>query len=167
MLLPIDELNALPREAFAEALKPLFEAAGPLAQALYERRPFTSYQQLIECAEQATANFSDASNLAVVNAHPRIGESTAALRQTSSLSAQEQGAEDPDVDAALKQLNAEYEQRFGFRFVVFVNRRPRAAILDVLRQRMHNAREHELQTALAEMFQIARDRLRSLGAGAR
>ena len=32
-------------------------------------------------------------------------------------------------------LNAEYEERFGFRFVVFVNRRPKSEILDVLRER--------------------------------
>ena len=45
-------------------------------------------------------------------------------------SLQEQGAAElPELD----RLNAEYEQRFGFRFVVFVNRRSKAEILEVLR----------------------------------
>ena len=58
--------------------------------------------------------------------HPRIGE-----RKLAGRSAAEQGApaeEDPEVMAELAELNAAYEERFGFRFVVFVNRRPRAEI---------------------------------------
>jgi 2-oxo-4-hydroxy-4-carboxy--5-ureidoimidazoline (OHCU) decarboxylase len=56
------------------------------------------------------------------------------------------------------------EQRFGFRFVVFVNGRPRSAILEVLKDRLHNPRKRELETATTEMFRIARDRLRTLTA---
>ena len=55
-------------------------------------------------------------------------------------------------------MNHEYEQRFGFRFVVFVNGRPKSAILEVLRERLRNARDAELQTGLHDMFLIARDR---------
>jgi OHCU decarboxylase len=161
-LVALDELNALPRDGFVEAVKPLFEAATPLADALSLRRPFSSYEQLIDIAEQVTASLAEPSRIDIVNAHPRIGASAAVLRQTSHLSSVEQGAEDPAVDAALADLNATYEQRFGFRFVVFVNRRPRSAILEVLRQRLDNARDRELQTATAEMFLIARDRLRTL-----
>ncbi len=60
----------------------------------------------------------------------------------------------------LDRLNAEYERRFGFRFVVFVNRRPKAAILEVLRERIGRPREVELDTALEELVAIAEDRWR-------
>ncbi|MBV9174830.1 MAG: 2-oxo-4-hydroxy-4-carboxy-5-ureidoimidazoline decarboxylase [Chloroflexi bacterium] len=160
-LVPVCELNRLPADRFAEALGPLFEAANPLAKLLYARRPVSSYEQLIDTAEQLTKMLQEASKIAVVNAHPRIGESAAVLRRTSALSSRE-GAEDPATDALLKELNAEYEQRFGFRFVVFVNQRPRSAILEVLRERLRNPRDRELQTAVAEMFRIARDRLHTL-----
>ena len=40
------------------------------------------------------------------------------------------------VLAELAELNKTYEEKFGFRFVVFVNRRPRAEILPVLRERL-------------------------------
>jgi OHCU decarboxylase len=163
-LVPIDEVNRLQRDRFIAALKPLFEAATPLADALYGRRPFTSYEQLIDTAEQVTHTLGEADRIAVLQAHPRIGESAAVLRRTSPLAYTEQGQEDPATDTALQQLNAEYEQHFGFRFVVFVNRRPRSAILEVLEERLHNPRDRELQTATAEMFRIARDRLRTLSA---
>src|SRR5438128_4204601 len=50
-LRPIAELNQLAVSVFADAVRPLFEAAGPLAGALHVERPFTSYADLIDRAE--------------------------------------------------------------------------------------------------------------------
>ena len=60
--------------------------------------------------------------------------------------------------AELAELNRRYEERFGFRFVVFVNRRPKAEIVPILRERLGRTREAELDTALSELVAIARDR---------
>ena len=60
--------------------------------------------------------------------------------------------------AELAELNRRYEERFGFRFVVFVNRRPKAEIVPVLRERLEKTRDEELDTALSELVAIARDR---------
>jgi 2-oxo-4-hydroxy-4-carboxy--5-ureidoimidazoline (OHCU) decarboxylase len=97
-----------------------------------------------------------------LNAHPRIG-----ARRLSSLSAHEQGAdEDPAVLDELKRLNERYEAAFGFRFVVFVNRRPKAAIVRVLKERLRRTRQDELRTGVEELFAIARARYRdATGAG--
>ncbi|HEY8028846.1 MAG TPA: 2-oxo-4-hydroxy-4-carboxy-5-ureidoimidazoline decarboxylase [Gaiellaceae bacterium] len=82
-------------------------------------------------------------------AHPRIGE-----RST------EQHGDDPAVLAELAELNREYEERFGFRFVVFVNGRSRAEIVPELRRRLENTREQELDTGLDALVSIAEDRWR-------
>jgi len=170
-LIPIDELNRLPAEAFAAALKPLFETAPPLAQGLAAARPFGSYGELIARAEALIAQMDEPRQIAVVNAHPRIGERAEAVRERSALSYREQGyAAEAGLDAEqvaqvyreLAELNAAYEARFGFRFVVFVNRRPKAVILEVLRERINNPRAAELQSALQAMVAIARDRLATL-----
>ena len=59
----------------------------------------------------------------VLDAHPAIGQRAG----LSARSAAEQGADaEPEVLAELAHLNADYEERHGFRFVVFVNRRPKA-----------------------------------------
>ena len=63
-----------------------------------------------------------------------------------------------EVLDALARLNADYEARHGFRFVVFVNRRPKAEILEVLKGRIHNPTDEELDTALHELVTIAIDR---------
>ena len=60
----------------------------------------------------------------------------------------------------LERLNAEYERRHGFRFVVFVNRRPKDEILEVLRERIDRPTDDELETALDELVAIAVDRWR-------
>ncbi len=168
---PIEELNRLPREAFAAALKPLFETAPPLADGLFAARPYRSYDELLDRAAAVIAGLDEAQQVEVANAHPRIGESAAAVRGRSALSYREQGY---DAEAALDQievervyreladLNRAYEERFGFRFVVFVNRRPKAAIVEVLKERLRRPREQELAQALEDMLAIARDRLRGV-----
>ncbi|HEY3614916.1 MAG TPA: 2-oxo-4-hydroxy-4-carboxy-5-ureidoimidazoline decarboxylase [Gaiellales bacterium] len=94
----------------------------------------------------------------ILAAHPAIGQRAG----LSARSAAEQGAAaDPEVLAELARLNAEYEARHGFRFVVFVNRRQKAEILAVLRGRIDRSSEDELATALGELVQIAVDRWRS------
>jgi 2-oxo-4-hydroxy-4-carboxy--5-ureidoimidazoline (OHCU) decarboxylase len=63
------------------------------------------------------------------------------------------------VQTELAYQNQVYEEKFGFRFVVFVNRRSKAEILEVLAERLERTREEELETALGELVAIARDRL--------
>ncbi len=94
--------------------------------------------------------------LEALNTHPRIG-----ARGLSAPAVAEQGGEDElSVLAELAQLNRVYEDKFGFRFVVFVNRRPRAQILPVLRDRLTRTRAEELATAVDELVAIAEDRYR-------
>jgi OHCU decarboxylase len=168
---PIDELNRLPPEAFAAALKPLFEAAPPLAERLLAARPFASYDTLLDQARRVIATLTEAEQIEVINAHPRIGERADTVRRQSAISYREQGY-DREADAdqeelaqvyqELADLNYRYEERFGFRFVVFVNRRPKSVIVGVLRERLTNTREAEIATALDAMLAIAQDRLRTV-----
>jgi OHCU decarboxylase len=172
-LTPIAELNQVALGAFTDTLRPLFEAAGPLATALYAERPFASYADLLDRAESVATRLTSAEQVEAINGHPRIGENAAAVQQTSGLSYREQGydreaavpgEELRQVYAELASLNQAYERRFGFRFVVFVDGRPKSAILDILKVRLHNSRQTELQTALSALFAIARDRLARLNA---
>lgn len=167
----IAELNRMPKAAFVEALKPLFETAPPLAEGLFAGRPYRSYDELLDRTETVIAALSSDQQAEVVNAHPRIGERADQVRRSSALSYREQGydheaaldqAELARVYRELAELNREYEARFGFRFVVFVNRRPKSEILGVLKERLQRSREEELAAALAAMLAIARDRLATL-----
>lgn len=110
-------------------------------------------------AREVLASLPEDERVEALNHHPRIGE-----RGLSGRSAAEQGdaaSEDEAVLEELARLNAAYEERFGFRFVVFVNRRPRGALLPVLRERLERDRSAELETGCDELVAIARDRWRT------
>jgi len=145
----------------------LFEHAGPLVARLEAEAPFPSTDALLARARAMLAAMPEAERIAVVNAHPRIGERADLVRAQSALSYQEQGYDgdttSPAVLEELARLNAEYERRFGFRFVAFVNRRAKAALVPVLRARLAGLRHAELETAVAEVLAIAADRARSEG----
>jgi 2-oxo-4-hydroxy-4-carboxy--5-ureidoimidazoline (OHCU) decarboxylase len=107
-------------------------------------------------ARDVIAQLGEEDKLEALNAHPAIG-----AKSLSARSAVEQGDDaDPEVLTELAYLNQVYEEKFGFRFVVFVNRRPKAEILDVLRERLEHTREEELDTAVEELVAIAEDRWR-------
>jgi 2-oxo-4-hydroxy-4-carboxy--5-ureidoimidazoline (OHCU) decarboxylase len=144
-------VHGLPRQLDRARLAELFEGETVLVQRLAER------EDPLGEAWKVIASLSEEEKLEALDAHPAIGARTG----LSARSAAEQGEEaDPGVLADLARLNHEYEQRFGFRFVVFVNRRPKAEILDVLRSRIDRTREEELDTALQELVAIAEDRWR-------
>jgi 2-oxo-4-hydroxy-4-carboxy--5-ureidoimidazoline (OHCU) decarboxylase len=140
-------MRELPRQLTENELAELFEGRTALVQRL------AALDDPLVHADEAIALLSEDEKLEAVDAHPRIGARTVSVR-----SAAEQGAADPAVEAELAELNRLYEDRFGFRFVVFVNRRPRAELVPVLRERLERRRDEELETALQELVAIARDR---------
>lgn len=131
----------------------LFEASSPLARRLAGEGPYGSGADLIERARRLAPSLSPAEKVATLDAHPRIGEDRARL---SRHSAAEQ-ARDPAPE--LDTLNLEYERRFGFRFVTFVNRRSNAEVAEEIRRRLASGRERELEAGLAAVIEIAAARL--------
>jgi len=131
------------------------EGSTPLAERVRAAGPYRSTAELIARMRATVPTLTEAEKVLTLNAHPRIGEDP---RHLSQRSLQEQGANAvPELD----RLNAEYERRFGFRFVVFVNRRPKAQIVDVLQERLHRSREEEMEEGLRAIVAIAEDRLRA------
>ena len=144
-------MRDLPRELTAEELAELFEGRTAFVERL------ASQPDPLVRARTLVHELPDDEKREVLNAHPAIGQK----KGLSKRSAAEQGADvDPAVIAELMRLNADYEARHGFRFCVFVNRRPKPEILDVLRARIDNPTDAELETALDELVAIAEDRWR-------
>jgi len=123
----------------------------------FERAPGLAERVAARAREGDVARLSEAERISVLNAHPRIGADAVSL---SPHSRREQGAAaDALTDRELTALNDEYERHFGFRFVVFVNGRPKAELVPVLRARLLRTRSQELGSGIEEFLAIARDRL--------
>ena len=144
-------MRDLPRQLTVDQLAELFEGRTRFAEKLAE------LEDPLGRARQVAQGLPEDEKKEILDAHPAIGG-----KPSSERSRREQGTdEDPEVLAELARLNAEYEARFGFRFVVFVNGRPRREIVPILRERMQRMREEELSTAVDELVQIAIDRWRT------
>ncbi len=165
MLPPITALNELPPGEFERALSPLFEGAPDFLRRLSGARPFGSYDELIDSAAVSAHEMPEPAQLELIDCHPRIG---APSGEMSAISRREQGYDrDPetrDLHSRLDRLNDAYEDRFGFRFVVFVAGRPRSEIADMLERSLGADREQEKRRALNDVIAIARDRARLLAA---
>ena len=139
-------MRDLPRQLSADELAELFEGTTPLVERL------AGLDDPLGRAREVAAGLTEADKRAVLDAHPAIG-----AKGLSARSAAEQGSgEAPELAA----LNRAYEARFGFRFVVFVDGRPKSEIVAVLKERLGRTREQELATALDELVAIAVDRWR-------
>ena len=144
-------MRELPRQLSVDELAGLFEGRTRFVERL------AALEDPLGRAREIAARLTDDEKKEVLDAHPPIGE-----RKLSARSAAEQGADyDPAVIAELMALNSDYEHRFGFRFVVFVNRRPKHELIPILRERLGHTREQELDTALDELIAIATDRWRT------
>jgi len=130
------------------------EGSTPLAQKVAAMGPASTPRELVARLREVIPTLTDEEKIATLNAHPRIGDDPSRL---SKLSLAEQGT---DTLPELTRLNAEYERRFGFRFVFFVNRRPKAEIVQVLKQRLTASRQEEMGAGLRAVVDIAEDRLR-------
>ena len=142
-------MRELPRQLSADELAELFEArTGFVERLAQEPDPLGRARTLVH-------ELPHAAKVEVLAAHPAIG-------QRSGLSARSRAEQGDDADPAvleeLERLNRAYEQRHGFRFVVFVDRRPKADVLAVLRERVERPTADELETALDELVAIAVDR---------
>jgi len=138
-------VRELPRQLTVDELAALFEGRTRFVERLAE------LEDPLGQAREVARGLSDEEKKEVLDAHPPIG----ARGGLSARSAAEQGTDEaPELD----ELNRRYEERFGFRFVVFVNRRPKSALVPILRERLERTREQELETALEELVSIAIDR---------
>ncbi len=141
-------MRELPRKLSVEELAELFEGRTRLVDRLAE------VEDPLGQGNDVLAAMSEEEKLEALNAHPAIG-----ARRLSARSAAEQGSDaDPTILSELAYLNRVYEEKFGFRFVVFVHGRSKREILEVLRERIARTPEDELDTGCRELVAIARDR---------
>ena len=144
-------MRELPRQLTSEQLAELFEGRTRFVDQL------AALDDPLGNAPAVARRLTDDDKKEVLDAHPAIG-----AKATSARSQTEQGSDDdPEVLAELAELNRAYEEKFGFRFVVFVNRRPRREIIPILRERLECSREQELEAGVDELVQIAVDRWRT------
>ena len=162
-LLSVEQLNNATEEEFSKYVCYIFEKSS-LVNKIYQHRPYDSYTQLINVAEEwcKTNTFTDEELIALINAHPRLGIANCRLSVISQMEQQQIKEEEDLIIQRLGELNEQYETKFGFRFVIFVNGRSGREIIPIFEERINNSAKGELNTAVLAVFDIARCRLEKL-----
>jgi 2-oxo-4-hydroxy-4-carboxy-5-ureidoimidazoline decarboxylase len=170
--LDIEELDVIAPGAFASRVAPLFEGARGFLGRLAMARPFGTSDAMFATARTIAHAMPEDEQVELIDAHPRLGAPPGSV---SALSYVEQGyaaeaaqqaadAEAARVAAELARLNTTYEERFGFRYCVFVAGRPRAALLPEMEAALGEDRQAEIRRALDSVVDIARARYATLTA---
>jgi beta-ureidopropionase / N-carbamoyl-L-amino-acid hydrolase len=169
MTTTLDQLNAAPADQAARLLDGVYEHSPWIAQAAVAQRPFRSLAHLKYAMARAVADAGREAQLALVRAHPELaGKAMVAQALTAESSSEQSRAGlthcTPEEFARLQQLNADYNAKFGFPFILAV-RGPRGTglarqeIIATFARRLDNPAEFELAEALRNIHRIAELRL--------
>lgn len=160
-------LNAMPAiDAFAVMRKLCGAAAW--CEAMSKARPFASNAYVHLAADRAFDELRESDWREAFAAHPKIGDVNS-LRMKFAGNHEWSDGEQSGVQAAseeifaeLSQLNAEYEAKYGFIFIVCATGKSALEMLELLRGRMHHSSEGELEIAAAEQRKITHLRIDKL-----
>src|SRR2546430_1149825 len=138
------------------------------ARAMTDARPFVSKEELFAKADDISSSLKDEDWLEAFRAHPKIGEKKAATvqsHQEQKWSAQEQSGVTEASAGTISQLaerNREYEDRFGFIFIICASGKSSDEMLAILNSRIENDPQTELRIASGEQREITSLRLQKL-----
>jgi OHCU decarboxylase len=166
--------NRLPIDEATTAILPCCGSKA-WARGMVSRRPLADEAALLDASNETWHNLTRSEWIEAFQSHPRIGESrppslepqsppvSSSPDQSVKWSAQEQrnvADSEAAVRIALADANREYERRFNRIFIVCATGKSAPEILEILRQRLKNDAETELQEAAEQQRQITEIRLR-------
>jgi 2-oxo-4-hydroxy-4-carboxy-5-ureidoimidazoline decarboxylase len=156
------ELNELDRETFTRVVGPAFEHSPWIAERTWSQGPFANVEALHSALCKTVELASADERLSLIRAHPDlVGRAITRESRDEQASAGLDAISD-DEASQFQNYNAEYRQRFDFPFVICARLNNKEAILRAFTERLRNSPADELQTAVEEIFKIARLRLNEL-----
>jgi len=169
MALTLDQLNTASLEQAQQWLDGVYEHSPWIAQAALRERPFRSLAHLKHALAHAVRTAGTQAQLALIRAHPELAGKAMVDQSLTAESTHEQSKAGltqctPAEFARLQQLNADYNARFDFPFILAV-RGPRGTglrkqqIIDTFARRLDNHPDFEQAEALRNIHRIAEIRL--------
>ena len=165
----LTQLNAASQAEFTQLLEGTYEHSPWIVEQAWVKRPFKSLNQLKLALVQVVRDATPASQLALVRAHPELAGKAMVSKTLTAESTNEQGKAGltdctPEEFAHIQQLNADYNVKFGFPFILAV-RGPRGLglskgeIITTFARRLDSPPDFELAECLRNIHRIAEIRL--------
>ena len=158
-----NDLNNLNRDKFVSLFGVIFEKTQWIAEKLFDHKPFKNKEDLINKMFQIYETTQKNEVLVILKSHPKL----AIEKNLTKHSSQEQShanlknCTDEEYNE-FKRLNNEYEEKFGFPFIIAVKGKNKIEILNNFRQRINNDIEVEFSEAKIQVRKIAKFRLDEL-----
>lgn len=157
-------LSVLSQPEFRLALDGIFEHSPWIAERAWYLRPFEDCDALTVALVKTMQEATPEEQLALIKSHPELAGKAAIAGELTAESAGEQSSArldacSPDEFARLHALNAAYQARFGFPFILAVRGLDRTAIIESFARRLENSRGEEFAEALRQIARIASLRL--------
>lgn len=162
--LTLETLSNMSQADFVATLGDVFEHSPWVAERAWTSRPFDSIDALHATMVAAVDAASKEEQTALIRAHPELaGKEAKAGTLTRASTGEQKGAGldqcTAEELARLHGLNAAYQERFGFPFIIAVKGRNRHQIMDAVEERLANDMDTEFRTCLDQIAQIGRFRL--------
>jgi len=131
-------------------------------------RPYANERQLRNAANVIWQDLQEKDYLQAFDGHPKIGDVSSLkdkYANTKELAAGEQANVNVATDTVLQTLaqgNSDYEEKFGFIFIVCATGKSAIEMSDLLQARLPNDRESELRNACEEQRKIFQIRIGKL-----
>ena len=169
MPLTLQQINAASVAEFTAFLDGTYEHSPWIAERAAASRPLASLAALKRALVEVVRESGLEAQLGLIRAHPELAGKAMVARTLTAESTQEQGKAGltdctPEEFARIQQLNADYNARFGFPFILAV-RGPRgqgldkAQIIATFARRLQNHPDFERAEALRNIHRIAEIRL--------
>lgn len=170
MPITLNQLNTAPLAEAAQLLDGLYEHSPWIAEQALQRRPFASPAALKHAMVRVLGDAGTAPQLALIRAHPELAGKAMVSNTLTAESTNEQTQAGlthctPEELAHIQQLNANYNARFGFPFILAVRGYDRHGIIDAFAKRVDNDHATELRASLEQIHRIAGFRLHDLISG--
>ncbi len=169
MTITLQQLNSVSAQEALAMLDGLYEHSPWIAQVALAQRPFRSIHQLKHSMAQALDAAGKTAQVALIRAHPELAGKAMVSQQLTAESSHEQsqaGLTHCSIEefAKLQQLNADYNAKFGFPFILAVrgprgNGLTRQEIIRTFERRLSHHPDFELQECLRNIHRIAEIRL--------
>lgn len=163
------QLTAASKADFIQALDGIYEHSPWIAEAAWARRPFASLAELEQALVAAVRDADRGTQIALLRAHPELAGKALIAKALTAESTDEQDragltACTPDEFERLQQLNAAYNRKFGWPFILAVRGPrgtglPRREIIATFERRLAGQPDFELAECLRNVHRIAEIRL--------
>lgn len=163
----LSALNALSSEDFIYLLGGIYEHSPWVAEEVKSCGPFESLAALVSEMKACVDRASSSQKLDLLKAHPELAGKAAIDKELTKASTDEQASAgldrlSPQEIDQFNVLNAAYNEKFDFSFIICVRETTKLGILDAMKTRLKNSVSEEFSTALDEVHKIAGLRLESL-----